>query len=81
MANRKEINAELQSIYKKLGLNSEGVRPKASRKTLFLRNITGQNKRGFSGSMSDEERKLRERMKKLEQMLFDMPDEDAGKFP
>ena len=80
MANRKEINAELQSIYKKLGLNSEGVRPKASRKTLFLRNITGQNKRGFSGSMSDEEKKLRERMKKLEQMLFDMPDTEK-RFP
>ena len=80
MANRKEINAELQSIYKKLGLNSEGVMPKASTKTLFIRNITGQNKKGFSGSMSDEERKLRERMKKLEQMLFDMPDTEK-RFP
>ena len=80
MANSKEIKAELQTIYKKLGLNSEGARPKTSRKTLFMRNITGQNRRGFSGSMSDEEQKLRERMKKLEQMLFDMPDTEK-RFP
>lgn len=81
MASRQEINAELQSIYKKLGLNSEGVRPKASTMTLFRRNISGKNKLGFSGSRSKEEKELRERMKKLEQMLFDMPDPDEGKFP
>tara|TARA_R100000697_G_scaffold57457_1_gene70636 strand:+ start:271 stop:513 length:243 start_codon:yes stop_codon:yes gene_type:complete len=80
MANSKEIKAELQTIYKKLGLNSDGLRPQASKKTLFIRNITGQNKKGFSGSMSEEEQKLRERMRRLEQMLFDMPDKEK-RFP
>jgi len=74
MADVKKIQSEIAEIKKKLGLNEDGVRGKAGRMTLFLRNITGYNRRGVSGGETVEERRLKRRLKELEQHLFDKHD-------
>ena len=74
MADVKKIRSEIAEIKKKLGLNEDGVRDKAGRMTLFLRNVTGYNRRGVSGGETVEERRLKRRLKELEQHLFDKHD-------
>ena len=74
MADVKKIRSEISEIKKKLGLNEDGVRAKAGRMTLFLRNVTGYNRRGVSGGETVEERRLKRRLKELEQHLFDKHD-------
>ena len=71
MPDRKKIQSEIAEIKKKLGLNEDGVRGKAGAMTLFLRNVTGYNKRGVSGGETVEERRLKRKLKELEQQLFD----------
>jgi len=71
MADRKKIQAEIESIKKRLNLDEDGQPKKANKKTLFLRNITRYNKRGVSGGETAEQQRLRRRLKELEQQLFD----------
>lgn len=74
------LQRELQTIYKKLGLNEDGERIKARTRTLLFRNITGKNRRGFSGSMSEEKKKLRNRMQDIQTILLDQEDTE-GTYP
>ena len=74
MADVKKIRAEIASIKKQLNLDEDGQPKRADRKTLFLRNITGYNRRGVSGGETVEERRLKRRLKELEQHLFDKHD-------
>ena len=77
MPDRKKILSEIAEIKKKLGLNEDGVRGKANTMTLFLRNVTGYNKRGVSGGETVEKRRLKRRLKELEQQYHDM---NTGEF-
>ena len=74
MADVEKIRAEIASIKKKLNLDEDGQPKKAGRMTLFLRNVTGYNRRGVSGGETVEERRLKRRLKELEQHLFDKHD-------
>lgn len=74
MADVKKIRAEIASIKRQLNLDEDGQPKKADKKTLFLRNITGYNRRGVSGGETAEQQRLRRRLKELEQHLFDKHD-------
>lgn len=71
MADRKEIQTEIASIKRQLNLDEDGQPKKVDKKTLFLRNVTGYNRRGVSGGETVEQQRLRRRLRELEQQLFD----------